>query len=288
MIILAHKYGQLGNRLAYMKAFLALAIEYDLKIISFSFDEYAGFFSGSSQSLLCGYPPRRGLFSFSRVLSRVFFLIIRQLPKVLCGLGPHLGLVVVRPDINGHHLFTAGDIDCMRQRKALIFLSGWPCVRPDILEKHAEKIREYFRLTDDCRSNIDSLIAEARAAGDFLVGIHLRQGDYRVWENGKYYFETSLYLDLMQMIVDKYRDGKVVFIVCTNEPQDWKLFENFTYFLGPGDAVGDMYSLAECDEIYGPQSSFSAWAAFYGKRPLFCLESRESFSAKVSVVNQQN
>ncbi|MCW3058345.1 MAG: hypothetical protein JWQ02_166, partial [Capsulimonas sp.] len=30
-----------------------------------------------------------------------------------------------------------------------------------------------------------------------------------------------------------------------------------------------MYSLSECDYILGPPSTFTAWASFYGQKPLY-------------------
>ena len=38
-----------------------------------------------------------------------------------------------------------------------------------------------------------------------------------------------------------------------------------------GSSVGDLYALARCDYIFGPVSTFSQWASFYGDKPLFHL-----------------
>jgi hypothetical protein len=41
---------------------------------------------------------------------------------------------------------------------------------------------------------------------------------------------------------------------------------------GPGHLVADLAALSGCDWLLGPPSSFSAWAAFAGNRPLLVVE----------------
>jgi hypothetical protein len=34
-----------------------------------------------------------------------------------------------------------------------------------------------------------------------------------------------------------------------------------------------MYAFAECDYIFGPPSTYTMWASFYGNKPLYMMES---------------
>jgi hypothetical protein len=36
--------------------------------------------------------------------------------------------------------------------------------------------------------------------------------------------------------------------------------------------MGDLHALARCDYIFGPQSTFTQWASFYGNKPLLLLK----------------
>lgn len=272
MIILAYKYGQLGNRLAYLKEYIALAIEYDVMVIIFSFDEYGSYFSGTSQGLLCTYPVHKGLSLGKRLISRCMYVFLRCVGGLFNLFGNAPTSIFPKPDENGCHIFVGKRIDSLISNWMELYLSGWPCVPIEIIEKHSDKIREYFSLVNEQAVIVKVIIARARTYGDYLVGIHIRQGDYKEWNGGKCYFKTDVYVRLMRKILEKHRDRKVVFFVCSNEQQNWSLFEEFTFVTGPGDAVIEMYSLAECDEIYGPQSSFSAWASFYGRTPLYGVE----------------
>jgi hypothetical protein len=41
------------------------------------------------------------------------------------------------------------------------------------------------------------------------------------------------------------------------------------YLAGTGHLIEDLYSLAQCDFLAGPPSTFTLWASFYGKVPLY-------------------
>ena len=34
----------------------------------------------------------------------------------------------------------------------------------------------------------------------FVVGVHIRRGDYKTWEGGKYYFEHQEYAEQMEAV----------------------------------------------------------------------------------------
>src|SRR5439155_24817927 len=78
-------------------------------------------------------------------------------------------------------------------RSHFSFVQGWLFRAPDLLQKYRDQIINYFKLTEKHRNNIDVLIAVARKDIDILVGIHIRQGDYKIFENGKYYYSVEQY-----------------------------------------------------------------------------------------------
>lgn len=265
-----------------MKEYFAIALEYDASVIFFSFDEYYDYFQGTSRGVVCSFPKQYGPSIGKSILSRVSRCVLQIIGRIVNVSGCNSASAFPEPDNNGCHVLEGQRAEIVKN-KVVFFLSGWPCVSADIIEKHSEQIREYFSLVEEHASRVRRIIAEAKKIGDFLIGIHIRQGDYRVWNDGKCYYDSDAYVNLMKKIKQKYGDRHVVFIVCSNEEQNWSLFEGLSYVVGPGDAVGDMYSLADCDEIYGPQSSFSAWASFYGKVPLFGIQ---EFNSDVSGHNQ--
>ncbi|WP_243371788.1 hypothetical protein [Geotalea sp. SG265] len=273
MIILLQKYGQLGNRLSYLREFFAIALEHDLDVVFFSFDEYAHYFSGTKRGLVCSFPCGRGLAVDKRVGRRCRQLLLNIIIRVLSEFTAFTRGIVPQPEENGCHVFNADFVERIQKKKIVLFLEGWPCVRPEIIEKHAVRIREYFSLVQEHALRVDAFLHKAKDHGDFVVGIHMRMGDYRYWNDGKFFFTVDEYIEVMRTIIEKHKSKSIVFILCTNEDQEWSRFEEFTYLVGPGDTIGDLYVLAGCNEIYGPQSSYSAWASFYGKVPFYEMRS---------------
>ena len=50
------------------------------------------------------------------------------------------------------------------------------------------------------------------------------------------------------------------------------LKQDLKCFSGPRTVIGDLIALSKCDLILGPPSTFSGWAAWYGKVPIHFLE----------------
>jgi hypothetical protein len=108
----------------------------------------------------------------------------------------------------------------------------------------------------------------SRENSDFLIGVHIRRGDYAQFMTGKYFYDQSQYAEKMLELQNEVPDKKITYVICSNEPIDTHLFENINFIVGKGNAVEDMYALAYCDFIMGPPSTFSSWASFYGNKPL--------------------
>jgi hypothetical protein len=75
----------------------------------------------------------------------------------------------------------------------------------------------------------------------------------------------------MHELAEQFPGHKVAFLVCSDEPRHEQEFPGLAVGFGPDSPVGDLYALAQCDCIFGPISTFSQWASFYGNKPLFLL-----------------
>ncbi|GFO64373.1 hypothetical protein M1B72_13100 [Geomonas paludis] len=262
MIVLAHKYGQLGNRLAYLRVYLSFALEHGVTVLDLSFDEYRQYFDCSGAQVVrlpapCSALLRRGLQLMVRL-----GLLRRGTPF----------LPALDADAAGEVRLVDADIARRCRQGNVLIHDGWPVIDWNIVLKHDQRIRELFRPAAAIAAKVSSFIAAARSGGHYLVGVHIRQGDYRQWQDGKHYFTSEQYAAVMAQVAKAHRDMPVRFIVAASEPQRWELFAGLDYLPAPGSAVEDMYVLAQCDEIYGPQSSFSAWASFYGNVPVHGIE----------------
>jgi hypothetical protein len=158
------------------------------------------------------------------------------------------------------------EFQSVRQRYEVLVARGW-CFRDyRNLPRFAPEIRRLLRPSAGCRSRAESVIGKARAATDFLVGVHVRHGDFRYWNGGKHFFPISTYVRWMHELVDA-RPG-TGFIICSDEARSPNEFAPLTVWKGPGGPMDDLYALSRCDFILAPASTFSTWASFYGGAPL--------------------
>jgi hypothetical protein len=138
--------------------------------------------------------------------------------------------------------------------------------------RHADFIRRVFTPQPVHQAAAATTIASARDRGGVLVGVHIRHGDYQHHLGGRLFFPFTAYAGLMRRMCELLAPRTVSFLVCSNATIPPECFTGLALQSGPGHPVADMTALAGCDYILGPPSSFSAWAAFTGQRPLLVVE----------------
>lgn len=137
-----------------------------------------------------------------------------------------------------------------------------------------DEIRKLYVPNQNIVAEVKSVMERYRREGYFIIGVHIRRGDYKTFEGGQYYFEFEEYKQHMQALCGVYKDRKVCFAISTNEKIDRSFFEELEICQTTNTtAIHDLYMLTQCDRIIGPLSTFSRWASFYGEVPL-CFISR--------------
>jgi len=276
-VMISSKAGRLGNRLFQAAYFMGNALSQGYRLLNPSLGEYAQLFEGSARDPLCGYPePWRDLDPEFAHQSREFLF-----PYIhLLGLAAKSGIVpgVTAIDIRRFDSKDDGDIDlnsetfgkCLASRK-MILPMGWKFSDYAGIRKHRQEIARYFTPVASVSKPVEALISKARAMGDFLVGVHIRQDDYRQWKNGIHFYETERYVQWMHDVVNHHSERHVVFLVCASNSLDARLFQGLDWCSGPGDPMGDLHALSLCDRIMGPPSTFSGWASYHGGVPICVL-----------------
>ncbi len=146
---------------------------------------------------------------------------------------------------------------------------------PRCVARHAEKIRTYFRPIPEEAQSIRAALEPLRRAAEVVVGVHMRYGDKRWSDGGRFVFPIARYAAWMREVAGQFPGRKVAFLICSDEPRSAQEFSGLSVGFGPGTPLGDMYALAGCDCIFGSLSTFSQWASFYGQAPLKLLCSPE-------------
>lgn len=162
---------------------------------------------------------------------------------------------------------------------ALGFVKGWHTRRDTRYIAQAKReIQRLYTPRQDITDRAAAMIAELRQEADMVVGVHIRRGDYATWNDGRFLYSLEEYHQFMLRVQQCYSDRRVAFFISSNEDFQTDIFEGCIcrrFGREPSGAVLDLYTLAACDRIIGPFSSYSRWASFIGEVPLRFLETKE-------------
>lgn len=163
-----------------------------------------------------------------------------------------------------HRLYESGKLS------KLGFLEGWPTRYFTENIPDREAIREMFLPNTYILDKVNPIFEQFKKDGYFIIGVHIRRGDYERWENGAYYYSFETYADFMNQIRIIHKDKKVCFYLASNEKIPMELFKDFTCLnIKDANAATDLYALSLCDRLIGPPSTFSRWASFINEVPLY-------------------
>ncbi len=170
--------------------------------------------------------------------------------------------------------------------KLLGFTKGWDTMTDTrYLSETKPKLKHIFRPRKEITDKAEVFMSNIRKDADLVIGVHIRHGDYKTFENGRYYYTLEEYYQFMQNIQQVYKDKRVVFFISSNESFDTQLFKDcrcFRFGKEPSGDILDLYTLSLCDRIVGPWSTYSRWASFFGEVPLCCIKERSQSLAEDS------
>jgi hypothetical protein len=283
--IIAMRCGRLANRLVLFANFIALAEEQGHRVINPTFHSYSDLFRATERDIYCQYPSptRRSLLDVIPAVAtgirktRIFYRVTRSASR-LNEKWPVFGKSVVTLRESGKEVtpLTSPEVTARIREARTVFVYGWNFRTPELVRRHAQKIRDYFRPLEIHEQASRAAVARLRREADVVVGVHVRHGDYQSWHDGQYFFPTERYVAWMRELAEQFPGRKVAFFVCSNEARNPSEFPQLTVGFGPGYPIADLYALAECDYLLGPLSTFTQWASFYGNTPLCHLRGKDA------------
>ena len=268
---------------------MLFAIRHNLLLLNpgFNKDGYAKYFDFTYKNTLCRVPEKisRLPLVISQLLGKILFHIIRTMckypivPRIFyssdtyyyrSGLIPKKFMIYLS-------LGRYDDFFLNEENKKLmeflsssfcIFFGGWKFRTKGITGEPADIVRTMFKPRSNYAKNISDLLVRARGGIDVLVGLHIRHEDYKTFMNGEFFYELNSYTERMSQILQLFEGKSVRFLICNNAGFSKDDFAGFNVIIGSGEQLEDMYTLAGCDYIIGPPSTFTAWASFWGRAPL--------------------
>ncbi len=158
------------------------------------------------------------------------------------------------------------------------FKKGWYTMNNTrYLSQSKKELVRVFRPKEEIMFKANTLISQIRHDHDFIIGVHIRHGDYKTWRNGRHYYSFEEFHSFMLQIKDIYSEHNVAFFISSNAQVDTSLFRNcncYKFDKEPSGDILDLYTLSLCDRIIGPWSTYSRWASFIGEVPLCFIKDR--------------
>jgi hypothetical protein len=258
MIIISNKPGQLGNLLFIYANFLAYGIENNLAIVNPSFYEYRSYFASTSG------------FSFHRnkLVYSACYVICRVLSR----------LNIKTAFINVMALDWSEEVDLEKApelKSTFCFVQGWLYRSERLLTKHRETIKDFFKPSASLNDKLnDFFYTKFSDTRETIIGIHIRRGDYKTFENGAYYYSMETYAGIIKQLSELFKDKNPHFLICSNESVNLpnEDMTGIKMTSAPNHELLDMYALARCHYIAGPPSTYSMWASFYDNTPLYMIK----------------
>ncbi|PWS28924.1 hypothetical protein DHW03_03560 [Pedobacter yonginense] len=275
MVIINSQSSQLANRLWGFSSFISNSIEYGYPLVNLGFHKYKRYFEATKANDFSSYPisvTRTGIslldYFYSNIFKNWSNITYRKFGRtpVL-----HKFYRTTFAEDKTSTIFDLNRADFVEDAtKRRVLVQGWMFRDPNNVRKHRDLICKFFKPVEPYYSAVEKEINEAKLAADVLIGVHIRRGDYATFVGGKWYYSDEQYAQMMQQLVNEYAEiGKTcAFFICSNEVVDLSHYKGLTVLIKERHFIIDLYSLAKCDAIIGPPSTFSQWAAFYGQKPL--------------------
>jgi hypothetical protein len=271
VVVIGSPIGRLANRLLLFAHVAASAAEHGFLVVNPHFGPYAHYFPATAREVVLRYPEgRRVWVAPRRPLRRVF----RR--AALAGVGAlehaqRLGLDTGVIRINRQETLDLGGDAFLAalSRHRLLVLRDWFFRTPALVERHRDELRRFFAPHPQFAARADAAVAAARGGRDRLVvGVHVRQGDYRIYKDGRFFFTHAEYRGLLERTQAAFPERELTFLLSSDERIPLDAFAGLDVHVAPGHELADMLALAGCDLVLGPPSTFSRWASFWGATPL--------------------
>jgi hypothetical protein len=181
-------------------------------------------------------------------------------------------------------------LDRLRGRRK-VFLAGWNLRDWELLDKHQDAVRRFLAPAERFLRPARELIEGLRRKYERVVGLLIRQSDYRYWANGEFFFTSGQYQAFIEQLHERF-GPKTAIVIATDEVQTKEDFEplDVTWCTGaeagPGHYLESFAALSMCDIVVSPPSTFSAWAAFLGNVPILPIGKADDDLRKVELLRR--
>ena len=300
--------GRLGNHLFNFTWMIEMARLTGGIAINPGFAEYKDLFELPAQQEVAFWPPASSLRPDTRLicllLNRWFlklyihFRITRQWRldeakpylKQIPGFQRHFGFIAYDWLVTGRHadkklgptfarengeadFFSEVVSNYIRTKRRTIFDSA--AILPSIPPAIIDTVRNYFLPRLQFREVTNAWMSEIRCKADVVIGVAVRQGDFRTWAGGAGFVDPSLFQGLLRSFAEQMPGRRCVFALCSDETIVPEQFPGVSAVTVPRGPIIQLCTLNQCDYIIGTaDSTFIQWASFLGNVPWYPVSTK--------------
>ena len=172
---------------------------------------------------------------------------------------------------------SSGKLHELENSDSNIYFDGWLFRNSVGLEKYRQKIKEYFKPRGDVEKKVVSETQTIRKKYKNVIGVHIRQGDYKTWRGGQYLIPQKRALEIIEeyLSFSGLNKNETCFFIASDGLVDEKIFSGLNTFISKENAITDLFMLSQTDGIIGSNSTFGAFASYYGNIPFIVMENEK-------------
>jgi hypothetical protein len=276
-IILEHGGGELANQLWNYASIYAYGLEAGARVRNPSFFEYHSFFrflpkESLSTKIFSAFfqTPRRRSHIINKTgrLKHTFFAKLISTANRSC-------VYSSRKDVSEPtYLPPTHPLPSNLETCDTIYFTGWLFRNPKGIEKWRSELIKAFAPKEEVLKRAGAIIVPLRQKYEKVISIHIRQGDYKDFKGGKYVISQERVREIVtEYIKENNLDiAKTTFVLASDGPVDENLYKDLTVHVTKENAITDLFLLSMTDAVIGSDSSFGAFAAWYGNIPHIIMQ----------------
>jgi hypothetical protein len=288
-VIYTHGGGRLGNQILRFAHWIAWCLAHgeQVQVLNVGFWPYSRFFECWRAAPSCLFAPRLSVWSIPAAARVILPPPVRgwveggyRVPRIIHRLGDLVPgwQAISLNDAAGEELSLDGTgfLEYV-QRRPVTTCAGWRISSWAQLERFSSEVRRYLVPARSWQARGSAFLHPIREKHDMVIGVLVRQTDYRTWLDGRFFYTLSEYVNWMHEVSALHAGLDLAFVVAADEWHDPAAFSGLNVYFTQGaiNSRGHWFdsfiALSLCDLILTPPSTFSATAAFLGSIPLLPL-----------------
>ncbi len=272
IIILKHSRGELANQLWNYVSIYAYGLESKARVENPSFFEYHSYFKLTEKESIItkffsfwfkNHTGRRS--SFRNSFWRNVYITYASVIKLFIGKN-----IISSENRNNDVIYLPPtSLFPLQEHIETGYFIGWLFRNPVGLKKFRTELVFAFAPNKIIEEKVTNIIKPLRKKYIEIIGIHLRQSDYGTFKGGVYFIHQARARKIIDefIIKNSINTDETLFIITSDGQIEKETFQNLNIYISKENAVTDLFLLSSTNTIIGSDSSFGAFASWYGNIP---------------------